>query len=115
LLPAAAGAVALRGGGAAPLLGRCPPVPAGAFRLRAGAGGTHADLARRVLQVCRCGRVPAERFQPTVLLRAALLAEGDHLPDVARGDALVVEAACEAEGIVLQVLLGVIGFSIFTF
>jgi len=61
-----------------------------------------------VLQVGRCGRVPTERFQDAVLPRAALLAEGDHFPIAARGDALVVEAACEAEDIVLQVLLGVI-------
>ena len=93
---------------AAPLRGLRPPFPAGAFRLRAGAGGSHADLACLVLQVDRCGRVPVERFQGTVLLRAALLAEVDHLPNVARGDALVVEVACEAEEIVLQVLLGFI-------
>jgi hypothetical protein len=39
--------------------------------------------------------------------RAALLAEGDHLPNVARGDALVIEAACEVKDVILQDLLGV--------
>ena len=63
------------GGGTAPLLGLCPPVPAGAFRLRAGAGETHAALARLVLQAGRCGRVSVGRFQDAALPRAALLAE----------------------------------------